>query len=64
MANNKRLNDIPYKMIAHRLEEDPQIKYNRDRMVWTRSTLIPDKIREKTLLRFFIVKKGYNDFSW
>ena len=62
MANNKRPIDIPDKMIGHRLE-DPQIKYNRDRMVWVQSTVTPKKMREKIVVAIFMVKKGYNDFS-
>ena len=63
MANNKRPKDIPDQMIAHRSEENPQIKYNRDRMVWVQSTVTPKKMREKNMVATFMVKKGYNDFS-
>ena len=58
MANNKRPKDIPDQIIAHRSEENPQIKYNRDRMVWVQSTVTPKKMREKNVVAIFMVKKG------
>ena len=63
MANNKRPIDIPDKMIDHGLENDPQIKYNSDKLVWVQSTVTPRKCEKKTWLRFFMVKKGYNNLS-
>ena len=52
MANNNRLGDNPYEIIAHGLE-DTQIKYNRDRMVWAQSTVTPRKYEKKNMVAIF-----------
>ena len=52
MANNKRPKDIPDQIIGHSLE-DPQIKYNRDRMVWVQSTVTPRKCEKKNMVAIF-----------